>query len=800
MTITHDIRDTWRALARSPYFTIPVVLSLAFAIGVNVAAFSIINALVLRPLPVREPQQLFHITYAGEAGSSEGGNYAWFEMIRDRARLPAAVFIHDGAGRMKVMIGDRVEVVTGDLVSGSYFQALGVSAQLGRLITPDDESGSTPNRVAVLSDEYWAARFGRDPAVIGRTLRVDDVLHEIVGVARAGFSGPELGRRFDVAVPIDPEPYRRGWVSMALVVRLPGGTSPAAASTELTTLLEEFAAAIPARSRLRGQRVELTPVANGLGGIRERYLQPAQIVSAILGTVLLLACANWATLLLARASARRRELTIRVALGSSRFRIGRQLFVESVSLALAGGALGFAAAVWGVQYLPGNGLPAGLLIEPDIPVLLFAVAVTLGTGVLFALAPVWLIGGIRAWDLRASRGSSEARGTNVARSLVVVQVALSLVLVVAAAFFAATLRNLRGQDMGFAAADVVTFTLDADGTGLEGERLTALHRQILERLRALPDVQSATLASVSPLSSNVDGKGISIPGFVPRTDADSMAQVDTIGSEYFETYGIPILKGRDITGGDAHGAPHVALISEGAARYYFQRADPIGRRMVIRGSTRLEPEIIGIVPDVMYGGLRAGAERMFYVPFYQRYAEGEYTFAVRTRGNPAPLMQRLPAEIAAIAPQLPVMDLTTMAGHIDARTANERLLATMSGFFGALALVVAAIGLYGIVAYTVARRTSEIGVRIALGASRGHVLWQVVRASVLVSGVGVVVGLGVSLAASRLLEGFLFGLPPTDPRIYGGAVASLVVAGIVAAVPPVLRALRVDPVTALRYE
>ena len=531
MTITHDVRDTWRSLARSPYFTIPVVLSLAFAIGVNVAAFSIINALVLRPLPVREPQQLFHITYAGEAGSSQGGNYAWFEMIRDRARLPAAVFIHDGASRTKVMIGDRVEVVTGDLVSGSYFQTLGVDAQLGRLITPEDERGSAPNRVAVLSDEYWAARFGRDPAVIGRTLRVDDVLHEVVGVARAGFSGPELGRRFDVAVPIDPEPNRRGWVSMALVVRLPDGASPAAASSELTTLLEEFAAAVPERSRLRGQRVELTPVASGLGGIRERYLQPAQIVSAILGTVLLLACANWATLLLARASARRRELTIRVALGSSRFRISRQLFIESVSLAVAGGALGFAAAMWGVRYLPGNGLPAGLVIEPDLRVLLFAAAVTLGTGVLFALAPVWLIGGIRAGDLRASRGLGEARGTGVARGLVVVQVALSLVLVVAAAFFAATLRNLRGQDMGFAAADVLTFILDADGTGLEGEALTALHRQILDRLRALPDVQSATLASVTPLSSNEDGKGITIPGFVPRTDADSMAQVDTIGSE-----------------------------------------------------------------------------------------------------------------------------------------------------------------------------------------------------------------------------------------------------------------------------
>jgi predicted permease len=800
MTIIHDVQDTWRALARSPYFTIPVVLSLAFAIGVNVAAFSIVNALVLRPLPVRDPQQLFHITYAGDAGSSEGGNYPWFEMVRDRARLPAAVFIHDGASRMKVMIGDRVEVVTGDLVSGSYFQTLGVSAQLGRLITAEDERGSTPNRVAVLSDQYWAARFGRDPAVIGRTIRVDDVLHEIVGVARPGFSGPELGRRFDVAVPIDPAAYQRGWVTMALVVRLPDGTSPAAAATELTGLFEEFVAAVPARSRLRGQHVELTPVANGLGGIRERYLRPAQIVSAILGTVLLLACANWATLLLARASARRRELTIRVALGSSRFRISRQLVIESVSLALAGGALGFGAALWGVEYLPGHGLPAGLQIAADARVLGFTLAVTLGTGILFAIAPVWLIGGIRADDLRASRGLSEARGSGVARGLVVVQVALSLVLVVAAAFFSMTLRNLRGQEMGFAAKDVVTFTLDADGTGLEGERLAAVHRQILDRLRAIPDVQSATLASVSPLSSNEDGKGISIPGFVPRSDADLMAQVDTIGPGYFETYGIPILKGRPIADSDGASAPHVALISEGAARYYFEGADPIGRRIEIRGSTTLRPEIVGVVPDVMYDGLRAGAERMFYVPFYQRYAEGEYTFAVRTRGNTAPLLRRLPSEIAAVAPQLPVIDLTTLEAQVDARSGNERLLATMSGFFGALALVVAAIGIYGIVAYTVARRTPEIGVRIALGAPRGHVLWQVVRASIAVSGIGVSVGLGVALAASRLLEGFLFGLAATDPRVYSGAIVCLLGAAVVAAVPPVLRALRIDPVTALRYE
>jgi predicted permease len=803
MTIIHDIRDTWRSLARSPYFTIPVVLSLAFAIGTNTAAFSVLNALVLRPLPVQEPDRLFHLTYVGESGSSDGGNYAWFELVRDRTRSFSAAFIHNREG-MKVAVAAGIEEVSGTSVSGGYFQGLGISPQLGRLITPADETGAAPNRVAVLSDEYWARRFGSDPAIIGRTIRVDNVPHEVIGITRPEFAGLEVGRRLDIAVPIEGAEYRQGWASMTLLVRLPAQVTPSAAEAELTTLLREFVKdRDPAAVRARFQRVELRSMAHGLatqGGVREWFITPVAAASVILGVMLLLACANWATLLLARAAARRRDMTIRIALGSSRFRLARQSLIESVSLAVAGGALGFAAASWSVTYLPRIGLPADLRVDPDLRVLLFTAGAALVTGFLFAIAPAWLTARIQPHDLRASSRTEDAWSSRMGKVLVVAQVALSATLVIAAAFFGATLRNLTGQQMGFSGDGVVTFALDAEGTGLEGEPLTARHRQILDRLRAIPDVTTATLATVSPLSGNEDGKGFTIPGFVPQSLEDSIAQVDTIGPDYFETFGIPVLRGRSITAADAENAPHVALVSESAARYYFPGVDPIGRRMEIRGSTTLRPEIIGIVGDVMYDDLRRGARRMFYVPFFQRYADGEYVFAVRTAGSADLLAQRIPAAVGAVAPEMPVLALSTIERQLADLSVNERLLATTSGFFGALALILAGIGIYGIVAYTVARRTPEIGVRIALGATRWHLMWQVVRGSIAVVAVGVGIGLALALAASDMATDLLFGLPPTDPRVYMIGAGILLLVGIVSAVPPVLRALRIEPVTALRYE
>jgi predicted permease len=428
------------------------------------------------------------------------------------------------------------------------------------------------------------------------------------------------------------------------------------------------------------------------------------------------------------------------------------------------------------------------------------VAVALATGVVFSVAPIWLTRGIRADELHTAGRSQDPRNGHVAKLLVAAQVALSVTVVVAAALFATTVRNLRGQDMGFSAEGVVTFSLDADGTGMEGERLTALHRRILDRLRAIPGAQSATLASVSPLSSQEDGKAITIPGFVSPTAGDVIANVNTVGPGYFDTFGIPILRGRGIVADDAERTPHVALISQSAADYYFAGRDPIGSRVAIRGRTTLTPEIIGVVPDVMYDDLRTDAERMFYVPFFQRVAEGEYVFAVRTSGAVATLLRDIPAVINDVAPDMPVLGLTTMAGHIDARAGNERLLAIVATVSGGLALILAGIGISGIVAYTVTRRTPELGLRMALGASARHVLWLVGRGSVLVVAVGLVIGVSIAVASSRLLSNLLFGVPPDDPRIYATAAGFLFLVGVVASLPPVVRALRIRPIVLLRHE
>lgn len=802
MTLLHDVRDTWRSLARNPYFTIPVLLSLAFAIGTNVAAFSVINALVLRSLPIEDPQRLFHITYVGKAGITSGGNYAWYEQVRDEPRSVSAVFIANSRSSMKVAIDGQVEALNGEEVSGEYFSALGLRPALGRLIASADENRGVRTNVVVISDALWSRRFGRDPHAIGKTIRVNNVPHEVIGVMRPEFFGLEVGRRIDVAVPIDAAEYRQGWVSMAVLVRLADGVSPRTAADELTTVLHAFADGMGERSRarFRAQRVELAAVANGLGGVRTQYVTPAVTVSVILATMLLLACANWATLLIAKLSARQREVSIRLALGSSRFRLGRQLFIESVSLALAGGALGTIGALWGVRLLPGNGLPAALSVDPDVRVALFAILMALLTGVLFAVAPAWLLAHIRPHDLRTTGRQVDARSLSLGRGLVVAQVALSLMLAVGATFLWATLRNLRLQEMGFSANGVVTFSLDADGTGIEGDRLHALHRSILERLHAIPGVQAATLASVAPLSGNEDGKGITIPGFTAQSPDDLIAQVNTIGPEYFSTFGIPILRGRAVTADDSERATQVAVVSENAAKYYFPDVDPIGRQMEIRGSTTLRPVIVGVAADVMYDDLRSGTERMFYVPFFQRYAEGEYGFAVRTASSADGLLREIPGAIRAMAPDMPVLSLMSVERQIDERSANERLLAVTSGFFSALAVIIAAIGIYGIVSFTITRRLPELGVRIALGASSGHVIWVVVRSSVAVMALGIAIGLSAALSLKDILSGILFGVPTTEPRIYAVAVGALLIAGSVSVIGPVARALRIDPVNVLRHE
>jgi predicted permease len=799
MTIIQDIRGAARTLLRSPAFAAPIVLSLAFAIGGNVAAFSLVNTLFLRPLDIGEPHTLYQAAYSGAVGITDGANYAWYERVRDRARTIDGALLTFQATATKVAVDGELEALSGQMVSGNFFSLLRVPPQLGRLINADDQPGATPSRVAVISDRYWARRFGRDASAIGRRITVDNVPHVIVGVTPASFSGLDIARRVDITVPIDGAQFRQGWLSMSVLVRLRGETTATAASAELTSLMQEFAREVPARARLASLRVELTPAATGIGDVRRRYQTPIAIVMVLVGTLLLLACTNWATLSMARASARRREMTIRMALGSSRGQLARRVLVECVLMSAAGSAIAFVAASWAVTYLPGTVLPPDLRIVPDVRVLLFTLAVSLLTGALFAIGPTWMTRWAHTWNLRASSVTQDRRRTAIGRGLVVVQVALSLAIVVAAGLFTLTLRNLRGQDMGFSSDGVVTFTLDADGSGIEGDALAAAHRQILDRLRRLPGVRNATVATVTPVSGNEDGKGISIPGFASETPDDNIAQVNTIGPDYLPTFGIRLVRGRSIAADDVKGAPQVALVSEAAARYYFAGADPIGRRLEIRGAETLRPEIVGVVADVMYDDLRAGAERMFYVPLFQKTPEGSYVFAVRS-DSPDALLRRIPSEVGAVVPGIPVLGLQTLGGQIDVHLVNERALAVMSIVFGVLALIVASVGIYGIVAYGVTRRTAELGLRIALGARRRHILWLVVRGTLVVVAAGGLIGMTIASLAGGLVRTMLFQLDATDARVYGAATACLLLVGVAACVPPVLRALRIQPERALRYE
>jgi predicted permease len=811
--MAQDIRDALRRLGRNPGFTVPILLSIAFAIGANVAAFSIINTLSLRTVPVREPDQLFVVAHGGDSGTLEGSNYAWYEQVRDRAAsLAGTAAMKDDL--MKVVVQDQVESLAGVRVSGSYFPVLGVVPALGRLIVPADQPDGSPNRVAVISDAFWTRRFGRDPAVLGRTIVVDQVPHEIVGVTPPGFFGLQVGQRVDVTIPMDSSDVRQGWTSMPLIARLPATSSSDAATAELTTLFKQFVdgpdpmgfgkpMADNAKAG-RFQFVTLTPLANGLGALRENYLQPALVLMALVGLMLLLACANWATLSAAKASARRRDTTICLALGSTRFRLVRASLVESLLLSLGGGLLGFLAAWWTVglvaNYIPSYGQPVDLVIQPDLTVLAFALAVSLLTGLLFGVAPAWLTGHVEASELRTAGVTQDRRSIGLGNALVVVQVALSLVLVVAATFFMTTLRNLRSQELGFSGTGVITFDVDAEDSGLEGEALTATHRQILDRLRALPGVERVTLGTIAPLSGNQDGKPLSIPGFVPKSNDDMAAQVNTVGPDYLETFGIPLVRGRAITAGDTLGSPRVVLVSEAAARHFFPGADPIGRRFEIRGARTTEVEVVGIVRDVRDRDLRRPASRMFYVPFFQRHAEGEYTFAIRASNSPAELMRLVRREIHAVAPGIPVPAAQTLAQRIDDRLVNERLLASVAAVFGAMALLVAAIGIYGVVAYAVSRRTPELGLRLALGAGRRHVSWLVIRSTLGILALGTALGLAGALASRRFISSLLFGVLDSDPRVYAAAVTTLAVIGLLACLPPVLRLLRLDPMTTLRRE
>jgi predicted permease len=854
-TLFQDLRYAFRMLIKSPGFAAVAVLTLALGIGANTAIFTLINAVLLKSLPVHKPEELFvfgegeniGISLGSPGGSLDLVSYPLYEKFRDQSQAFTGLcafqsFQSTLSVRLDGPGGNALpEQAHGKVVSGNYFSVLGVNALIGRTLTPEDDVTEGAHPVAVISYRYWKRRFAQDPSVVGRTIGLNSLPFTIVGVAPPEFFGDTLeGDPADLWLPIMMQPQVMLQESLLkarddhwlhLMGRLKPGLTLEQAQASLNVRLRPFLTeqagselSADERRRILESYVKLTPGNKGLSSLRQQYSEPLHVLMAVVGLILLIACANVANLLLARATSRQKEISMRLALGAGRARLVRQLLTESVLLGVWGGAAGLLFAFWGtsvlVAHVSGGSTYLPLSVEPDAQVLGFTIAASLVTGILFGFAPA----------LRASRldltaalkesapslgGGLRRRGFGLAKFLVVVQVALSLSLLVGAGLFVRSLEKLISQDLGFNRERVLLVEIDPRLAGYKPTQLSSLYRQILDRVNDTAGVRSASLALYSLTSGFKRAGPVSVQGYTPQSQENLSVQINVVGPKYFETVGMSLVLGRGIGPEDTETSPQVAVINETMARYFFPGQNPVGRRfgftvagLGIHGSGARDSshsgdfEIIGVVKDAKYNDLREKTPRMVYRPVFQESGDARYvgSLEVRTVGNPLSVATSVRQILNDVDKNLPVLNITTLSDQVDRSLNQERLIAKLSGFFGLLALLLACVGLYGLMAYAVARRTNEIGIRIALGALRGDILWLVLRETILLVLVGLTIGLPAALAATRLISSMLFGLTPTDPVTISMATFLLVAVAAFAGYLPARRASRVDPMVALRYE
>jgi predicted permease len=814
-----DLRFGVRMLLKHKIFTIVAVLSLALGIGANTAIFSLIDTALLKSLPVKDAEQLYLVAHAGERGATEANNFPFFEQLRDHNQSFDGLLAFN-PNQWKVTVNDETEIVAGQVVTGNYFSLLGVSALLGRTLTPEDDKVPQGNPVAVISHAYWQRRFGKDPEVLGKTIAINLTAFTIIGVTPPEFFGLQVGRSAEISVPMAMHSLvgsgaKLGepnfWWELPILGRLKSGVKLEQARAELDLLQQQFldeAGMKPDRRKDSFARVELLPAHNGLAELRKQFSSPLQVLMGIVSIVLLIACANVANLLLARATVRKKEISIRLALGASRMRLIRQLLTESVLLAVLGGGVGLLFAYWFAQFLlnfiPARSAPLTLQFDPDARILGFTAAVTLLTGVLFGLAPAWRATQV---ELNASL-KDKTRGFVVGQTrlglgkvLIVSQIALSLLLLVGAGLFVRSLQKLRQVETGFNNWDhILLFSIDCYGTGYKGPKLSTLHQELLEKMNALRGVQSASLSTATPIRGGVDATRIFISGAAPPSDNEEI-KINVISPGYFETMGMPLVAGRDFSPQDSEHSPRVAVVSESMARRYFPNENPLGRRFSLtKQAAGEEREIIGVVKDAKFDYLRKENTRIVYLSHQQDWTHPSITFALRTAGDPAALIATVRHTIQSVGKDIPVTSVRTLSTQMDEVLAQERLVATLSGFFGLIALLLACIGLYGLMAYAVTRRTNEIGIRMALGAQARDVLKLVMGETLLLVLLGAALGLGAAVATTRLISSMLFGLSATDPVTLAVATSLLIAVAAFAGYLPARRAAGVDPMVALREE
>jgi predicted permease len=817
--LCQDLPYAARMLLKHKGLTAVAVLSLALGIGANTAIFSLIDAVLLKMLPVERPEQLYFVNSVGTRGGRGAPPYPCFERFRDQNQsfTGIAAFVRRD---LRVRIDGEREEVTGQLVSGNYFALLGVSPLLGRALSPADdtvpEKGGPDGYVAVISYNYWKRRFGRSPAVVGKVVQVGNDTVTIIGVTPPEFYGLFPGTEVNISLPMMFEGARllaskNTWWFNA-VGRLKPNASVEQAEAELNAIFLPFMdeTSVPAEMRRAAfARIDLAPASKGLDTLRRQFSRPLETLMVIVALVLLIACANVANLLLARAAGRRKEFAVRLALGANRLRLLRQMLTESLLLVSLGGLLGLLFARWGAAFLTGLFATGSdrLFVNPalDYRVLLFNAGVSLLTGLIFGLAPAFQATRIDPTPaLKDSASTSTRSRSRFGKSLVVAQVALSLLLLVGAGLFLRTLYKLKNLDAGFRRAGVVTMRVNPGATVYQGARLANLWQEILAGVERLPGARSASLSSLTPIGGIDSVERVEVAGFTPSTQRDQEVRLNQVSPGFFQTFGIGLLQGRAFTGNDNETAPKVALLNESAARFYFGDRNPVGEQLSFARGPKATParyQVVGVVRDLRYSSLREPDTRSVYLPMLQSLDQmGRLTLAVRGDGRPTDLTNAVRNELRVAGTDILITDIATLDEQIDQSLLQERLVATLSLFFGVLALLLACIGLYGVISYTVARRINEIGIRLALGGTPANVLHMVLKESLMLVLAGVAVGVLAAFATTHLISSLLYGVSPTDPLTLAGATLLMGAVAVLASLIPARRASRVDPMAALRYE
>ncbi|HUD99608.1 MAG TPA: ABC transporter permease [Bryobacteraceae bacterium] len=822
--LLQDLRYAARMLRHNPGFGAVAVLSLALGIGANTAIFSLIDAVLLRMLPVEKPEQLVFVENVGARGGGGAPPYPCFEQFRGEDRYFSGLAAFSGYD-MRISIDGRPEQVMGQQASGNYFAVLGVKAWVGRTLSPADDSvigkGGSDGPVAVISYRYWKRRFAQDPAAIGKVIQLNGRAVTIIGVTPPEFFGLRPGMPVDLTVPMMLAPAEmlrdKGDWWLNVVGRLKAGAAPTQARAELNGVFHAFMDEGSGGGKISGtdemrhdwfDHIELTPAARGLNMLRRQFSKPLLVLMALVGLVLLIACANVANLLLARTAARSREFAVRLALGAGRARLMRQVLTESLLLVAIGSLLGLlfadrAGSLLAAFFATGR---HGIVLDLhfDTRVLSFTAGASLLTGLLFGLAPAWRVSSTTmAPALKQQGGGAGLRSRlPLARLLVVAQVALSLVLLIGAGLFVRSLWNLRRLDAGFRPDGVLTLKVQPDETVYSEARRMALWSEILDRVNRIPGVRSASFSVLGPLSGMERGVLVAVPGFASHAQRDNALSLNHVTPGYFETMGIPLVLGRAFNAGDTANAPRVALLNETAARFYFGGRSPMGVAITFPFGKEKPPyQIVGVVKDARHNSLREEVPRLIYLPVSQAIDELHgLTLAVRTAGDPAALAPILSKEAGSAGPSILITDVNTLASRVDQSLLEERLVSTLASFFGALALLLAAIGLYGTISYSVARRTNEIGIRMALGSSGAGVVRMVLRDAIGMIVCGMAIGLPAALAGGRYVRSQLFGLRPADPLALALACLTLAAVALLAGYLPARRASRVDPMAALRCE